>query len=72
MKYKNLYKQKKIGNVLFRNMNQSDDEISRMSKETFKVIVRKSAERKAVEHLNSIAKTHSKSKDLASERQFWL
>ena len=42
----------------------TDNEITKMSKEVFRTLVKKSVEKRALDYLNSIAMTHSKSKDL--------
>ena len=42
----------------------TDNEITNMSKEVFRTLVKKSVEKRALDYLNSIAVTHSKSKDL--------
>ena len=46
-------------NKIYLEISQSDEEISKMSKEKFKLIVSKSVEKKAVEYLNNIAVKHS-------------
>ena len=46
----------------------SDENISKMSKEGFKSVVRKAVAKKAAEHLNQIAMKHSKSKVLIKEK----
>ena len=48
-------------------INLTDEDVSRMSKERFKVIVNKSVERRAVEYLNSIAMKHEKSMIIMSD-----
>ena len=55
-------------NKIYLEISQSDEEIGKMSKERFKLIVRKSVEKKAVEYLNNIACKHSKSKELIKNK----
>ena len=50
------------------NLEISDDKISRMSKNMFKTIVDKAVGKKAIEFLNNIAESHSKSQQLIKSK----
>ena len=52
------------------NIMKTDDEISRMSQVQFRVLVTKSVEKKAMDYLNTIALSHSKSKPLIKQNLF--
>ena len=46
------------------DINLSEEQISKMSKDRFRSIVSKAVDHKAMDHLNTIALSHSKSEDL--------
>ena len=50
------------------NISHTDNEIAAMSQDMFRNLVKKSIERKALTHLNSLAMGHSKSVDLVKNR----